>query len=401
MTAPGQAAAGGCGARARAAACRLAVAAGLLGGLWLGTGCETAAYYRQAAVGQGAILLKRTPIDRLLAAEETPGRLKEQLQLVACLREFAASELKLPVAGHYSSYVDVGRPFVVWNIHATPEFSLKPVTWWYPVVGRLKYRGYFTEPAARKYAAGMAGADVFVEGVRAYSTLGWFADPVLSTFVHHEELELAQLLFHELGHQRLFVSGDTDFNEAFATAVGEEGVRAWLQATGRPADWERYRAAMERQGSFIRLVQGAREELRRLFGEEEMSAERKGHDRRRLTDDEQADLRNRKAAVIERLRRDYANLKAAWGGYAGYDRWFAMPLNNAQLNTVATYHDLVPGFVALFRACGGDWELFYAEATKCGKLPQAERAARLRALTIGRGAEVTTNYSANGGRQGN
>ena len=225
----------------------------------------------------------------------------------------------------------------------------------------------------------LAGQDVYVEGVRAYSTLGWFADPVLNTFVDHAEIDLAQLLFHELGHQRLFVKGDTDFNEAFATAVGEEGVGRWLQAVGRAADVENYRAALERQGQFVRLVQGAREQLRQLYGETEGDETGVGAKPRKIPV-AGADRRGRKAEVIAQLRRDYAALKSSWGGYAGYDRWFSLPLNNAQLNTVATYHDLVPGFQALLQSCGGDLHQFYAEAARIGKLSPSVRRARLKDL---------------------
>ena len=355
---------------------RLWLAVGTLAGVVCLAGCQTAAYYRQAAKGQWQILANREPVEGLLAKEATPEKLKEQLRLVLRLREFAASELKLPVNGHYQRYVDVGRPFVVWSIHATPEFSLKPTTWWYPIVGRLKYRGYFAEAEARAYAATLAGQDVYVEGVRAYSTLGWFADPVLNTFVDHAEIDLAQLLFHELGHQRLFVKGDTDFNEAFATAVGEEGVRRWLQAVGRAADWENYRAALERQGQFVRLVQGARERLRHIYGETEGDETGVGA-RSQKIQAAVTDQRGQKAGVIAQLRRDYEALKALWGGYAGYDRWFSLPLNNAQLNTVATYHDLVPGFQALLQSCGGDLPQFYEQAARVGKFSPGVRRSRL------------------------
>ncbi|GDY19420.1 aminopeptidase [Verrucomicrobiota bacterium] len=358
---------------------RLWLTAGMLAGVGLLAGCQTAAYYRQAAMGQWQILANREPIGELLAGEETPEKLKAQLRLVLSLREFAERELKLPVNGHYERYVDVGRPFVVWSVQATPELSLKPTTWWYPIVGRLKYRGYFAEADAREYAATLAGQDVYVEGVRAYSTLGWFADPVLNTFVDHGENDLAQLLFHELAHQRLFVKGDTDFNEAFATAVGEEGVRRWLQAVGRAADWENYREALARQGQFVRLVQGARERLRRVYAESEAgggaTVARPKENVATVTE-----RRAGKAEVIAQLRRDYEALKSTWGGYAGYDRWFALPLNNARLNTVATYHDLVPGFHALLQACGGDLAKFYAAAARVGKLPSSVRRARLMEL---------------------
>ena len=358
---------------------RLWLAVGTLAGVVFLAGCQTAAYYRQAAKGQWQILANREPIGELLAGEGTSEKLKEQLRLVLRLREFAERELKLPVNGHYQRYVDVGRPFVVWSIHATPEFSLKPTTWWYPVVGRLKYRGYFAEAEARAYAATLAGQDVYVEGVRAYSTLGWFADPVLNTFVDHAEIDLAQLLFHELGHQRLFVKGDTDFNEAFATAVGEEGVRRWLQAVGRAADWENYRAALERQGQFVRLVQGAREQLRHVYEESDADAGATVA-KPQKTAPTVTDQRGHKAEVIAQLRRDYEALKSSWGGYAGYDRWFSLPLNNAQLNTVATYHDLVPEFQALLQSCGGDLPQFYAQAAWVGKLSPSVRRARLKDL---------------------
>lgn len=347
--------------------------------LGLGSGCQTAAYYSQAARGQWQILAGREPVGKLLADEKTPEELRRQLRLVLRLREFAERELKLPVDGHYERYVDVGRPFVVWNVQATPEFSLRPRTWWYPIVGRVKYRGFFAEADARAYAATLPGQDVYVEGVRAYSTLGWFKDPVLNTFVNHEELDLAQLLFHELGHQRLFVSGDTDFNEAFATAVGEEGVRRWLQVAGRSADWEQYRVALARQDQFVRLVQGARAELRKLYGETGAeSASARGAVA--LAAARAAELRRGKTEIIAQLRRDYEALKISWSGYGGYDRWFARPLNHAQLNTVATYHDLVPAFQELLQACGGDLAKFYDAAAKCGKLAQAERLSQLRKL---------------------
>ena len=196
------------------------------------TGCQTASYYTQAVRGHLQIVHRQQPIAELLQQPGTPEPLKARLRLVLAMREFAAQELRFPVNGHYLRYADLGRSNVVWNVTATPEFSMTAMDWWYPVVGRLAYRGYFVESAARQHAAELAaqGFDVDVGGVQAYSTLGWFRDPVLNTFVHEPETELAELLFHELAHQRLFVSGDTDFNDAFAEAVSEEGTRRWLHA---------------------------------------------------------------------------------------------------------------------------------------------------------------------------
>lgn len=200
---------------------------GLLLGALLETGCQTAGYVSQVIRGQHQIWKRQEPIDTLLASEETSPALKHQLALVLQLRRFAEHELKLPANGHYLRYADLQRRFVVWNVYAAPEFSLTPKSWWYPVVGSLDYRGYFSEEKARAHAAELRarGFDTYVGGVTAYSTLGWFRDPVLNTFIHEPEADLADLLFHELAHQRLFIPGDTEFNEAFATAVAEEGTR--------------------------------------------------------------------------------------------------------------------------------------------------------------------------------
>jgi predicted aminopeptidase len=213
------------------------------------SGCHTASYYQQAASGQLEILSKREPIAELLADSQTRPALRDKLQLVLDLREFAEHELRLKTDGHYLLYADLGRRFVVWNVYAAPEFSLEPKKWWYPVVGSLKYRGFFSEEDAKRYGADMAkqGYDVYVGGVDAYSTLGWFKDPVLNTFIHHSPPELAELLFHELAHQRVFAKGDTDFNEAFATAVGEEGVRRWIAAHGDAEMRAQYEVALRRK----------------------------------------------------------------------------------------------------------------------------------------------------------
>src|SRR5262245_58234042 len=205
--------------------------AGVLCLPWL-AGCGTVGYYAQAIRGQCQILHRQEPIARLLQDTNTPPRLRQRLELVLRLREFAERDLGLDANGHYRHYADLRRPFAVWNVYAAPEFSLKAKAWWYPVVGRLEYQGYFDEAKARRYASRLAtdGYDVYVGGVPAYSTLGWFRDPVLNTFVFDDDVDLADTLLHELAHQRLFVAGDTDFNEAFATAVAEAGVQRWLRA---------------------------------------------------------------------------------------------------------------------------------------------------------------------------
>src|SRR5437773_522045 len=238
------------------------------------SGCRTLSFYGQAIKGQYQLLAHRQPIEKLVADSNTPARLKSQLELLQNLRAFAGKELKLPVDGHYTKYVDVHRRFVVWNVEAAPEFSMEPKTWWYPLVGSLSYRGYFSERSATNYGAALhhKGYDVFVGGASAYSTLGWFKDPVLNTFIFDPEPDLAETIFHELGHQRVFARGDTDFNEAFATTVGQEGARRWLRSKGDTNAFDHYEAELRRNNQFVHLIMNARLELGTLYGDEKNEA---------------------------------------------------------------------------------------------------------------------------------
>ncbi len=188
-------------------------------------GCRQVAYYGQAVAGQVEILNLQEPLPRLIEDPATPEALRQRLALVMDIRRFAESGLSLPAGGHYLAYADLGRPFAVYSVFAAPEFSLTPKTWCYPVIGCAAYRGYFSATAAREYAAGLreASYDVYVAGVPAYSTLGWFRDPVLNTFIHREPADLAALVFHELAHQVLYVRDDTTFNESFAKVFVVEG----------------------------------------------------------------------------------------------------------------------------------------------------------------------------------
>ena len=352
------------------------------------TGCQTASYYTQAIRGQCQIWNRQRPIHSLLEDPNTPELLKQRLRFVLEVRDFAETKLKLPANGHYLRYADLDRRFAVWNVYAAPEFSLTPKSWWYPVVGRLEYRGYFAEQRARQYAAKLKrqGLDVFVGGVTAYSTLGWFRDPVLNTFIHEDDADLAELLFHELAHQQLFVAGDTDFNEAFATAVAEEGLRRWMEERRDPAAAEKYHAAIHRTAQFIKLVAGAREKLKSIY-EPELPP-RASPGQRRRSDSEK---RHEKQRVIGELRLGYAQLKAEWGGRKDYDAWFAHSLNNAQLNTVDTYYNLVPAFRRLLQEHDGNLETFYGAASALGKLKEEERRARL--SQVGRGGALNRNDS--------
>ncbi len=327
--------------------------------------CETVGYYSQAARGQLAIVFGREDIQRLLQQQDLPEELAIKFERVLEIREFAESELMLPVSDHYSTYVDIEREHVVWNVFAAPEFSIDPVNWCYPIAGCVSYRGYFSEQSALRYAQKLQedGYDVYTGGVDAYSTLGWFEDSVLSTVLTRDDYQLAGLIFHELAHQLVYVPGDTTFNESFATAVEREGVRRWLTTVNDATSLDAAMLDHERQQQFVDLIAQYRDEFAQLY-EQEMAANA---------------MRDRKTELQQDLRLAYENLKQQWQGYAGYDEWFSSSLNNAQLSTVASYNDLLPFFSELFEQSNRDFSSFYSEVKGIADLSEAEQNQLLRA----------------------
>lgn len=345
---------------------RLVQGLALLAALAL-SGCANIAYYAQAVGGHLQLMQAARPIPDWLADPATAADLKPKLVEIRSMRDFASQELALPDNGSYRSYADLKRPFVVWNVFAAGEFSAQPFEWCMLVVGCVNYRGYYAKAEAEALAARLAaeGLDTWVGGVPAYSTLGHFDDPVLNTFLRYGQNEVARTIFHELAHQKVFVSGDSAFNESFATAVEEEGMSRWLATHGTPAHLLAFREQQGRKARFAALVQDYRERLGRLFDQKTMPPE---------------DMRRAKAGILAELRRDYADLKTAWGGYAGFDPWFAGPLNNAQLASVALYTRWVPAFEALLREEGGDLPRFYARVQALADLSKPERQKALAAL---------------------
>lgn len=328
-------------------------------------GCQSAGYYAQAVQGQSALLLKRQSIPRLLANPATDPDLRVRLENVQRIRVFAVEQLGLPAKKQYARYVDLGREYPLWSVMATPELSLAPKVWRYWFVGSLSYRGFFKQAMAERYAEELRaeGFDVYLSGIPAYSTLGWFHDPVLSSFIRQPEAELAELLFHELTHQVLFVPGDTTFNESLAVAVAEEGLRRYSDKY--PQDLARVALAKQRRDDFVKLVLEYRGRLQKAFAAAaDTEAKRRG-----------------KAEVYAALQAAYAEQKVRWGGYAGYDNWFSS-LNNAKLNTIDTYYDLVPALQALLRQKQGDIPAFFDACRALARLDKKLRHQQLNALLL-------------------
>ena len=324
----------------------------------LTSGC----YVLQAVGGQVEVLRRSEPIERVLADPATPAATRRGLELTVAAREFATTRLDLPASRSYRSYADLGRPYVLWNLVATPEFSVEPRRWCFPVAGCVAYRGYFHEQAARDQALRLAirGNDVSVGGVPTYSTLGHLPDPVFDAMLGWRETRLVGTIFHELAHELLYVPGDSEFNEAFASVVEEEGVRRWLVQQGREVELRQWQAANAREAQFARLLRDTRRRLERLYRSE--------------LDD--AAKRIEKQREFGRLEFEYERLRASWAGYGGFDGWFRRTVNNAHLASVATYRDCMPGLQREL-AESGSLPAFYERARTLAKLPARERARML------------------------
>ena len=325
--------------------------------------CRSIPYYDQAINGQMEILRNKEPISDLVDNPETPAQLRKKLMFIQGVRDFAAKELHLQVNDHYLSYVALDRPYVVWNVIAAPQFSMTPKTWCFPIVGCVSYRGYFAEKDARQFGDSLRqkGYDVFIGGAIAYSTLGWFDDPVLSTFIPLSEPDTAALIFHELAHGILYVKDDTAFNESFATAVEQEGLVRWQASVNDPKGYEKWLRKHRLHRQFTDLISKYRTRLAALYARDLPSTAK----------------RNQKAAVFTQMRAAFRDLKSDESGMAVYDAWFNYPLNNAQLISVSTYHNWVPAFGRMLSDSGGNLEKFYRE---CGRLAKKEPAERHRIL---------------------
>ena len=321
--------------------------------------CRSLPYYEQAIDGQMQILQNQKPISDLIENPETPADLREKLLLIQSARTFAEKELQLPVNDHYLSYVELNRSYVVWNVFAAPEFSLTPETWCFPIVGCVTYRGYFKEADARRFGDALTqkGYDVYIGGAIAYSTLGWFDDPILSTFINLSASDTVALIFHELAHGLLYIPDDTAFNESFATAVEQEGLKRWQMFSGSSqdyADWHRKRHYRQK---FIALVSKFRTRLQVLYESKRPTNEK----------------RNQKAAVFNQMQSEFRALESNHPAMAVYRAWFNRPLNNAQLISVSTYHDWVPAFSKMLSDSNGDLKKFYEQCRQLAKKEPQER----------------------------
>jgi len=326
--------------------------------------CGSIRYYAQAVHGQGELVFKRQPVRKLLHDPATDPKLATRLSLALAAREFASRHLGLPDNRSYTTYVALHRPYVVWNVFATPRYSVEAVRHCFPIAGCVAYRGWFSEAAAEADAARMRrrGDDVWVGGVPAYSTLGWFADPILSSMLHWDDDELAATIFHELAHQLIYAKSDTAFNESFASFVQTEGLREWRASRGLPPGDDDAQAMAD---GFTKLVLGLRDRLKALYAS--------GVDIEAMEAGKQRE--------ITAFRKRYADWRDAYfPNDHRYDAWVAGPINNARLLPFGLYDQWTPAFATLFRESGGQWPAFYAQVRALAREPRAKRDVALQGL---------------------
>jgi len=302
---------------------------------------------------------KRVPITELIEYENTPDQKKALFENILQIRQFASEHLLLPDNKSYSTYVDLEDEYVVWNVFAAPEFSLTPISSCFLLVGCLQYKGFFARQDAIDFAEALrrSNNDVYVGGVSAYSTLGWFDDPILSSMLVYGEFRLANVIFHELAHQLIYIKDDSAFNEAFATAVGDYGVRQWLQEKQREVDLTHLKRNNQWEVAFIDLVLETKEQLEKLYESD-------------LNPDQ---MKNQKQIIFDKLRSDYYALKTSWDNPPDYDKWIEHDLNNAKIASVVTYHDLAGSFSTLLSLSDNDLPLFYQRVRFLGSLSKEDR----------------------------
>ena len=322
-------------------------------------GCADLGYYWHSANGHLAVMNKRVDIDDLLADNSLETDLRERLALVQEIRRFSIERLQLPANGSYDSYVELDRSYVIQNLFAAPEFSTRLYEWCYPIIGCASYRGYYDEDRMLAYADDLKsqGLEVYIGQVSAYSTLGWFDDPVLSSFINWPDYRLAGLLFHELTHQQIYIDDDTTFNESLASAVQQVGTELWLKSQNRIEDLDKLLRWLAYREQAIKLIESTRETLEELYASEISAAEK----------------RERKIQVFAEARNRHSTIAKTHRVSGGFTRWFTDDLNNAKIGSVATYNSQVPAFINMIHAHQLDFKAFFNYADAVGALEKPVR----------------------------
>lgn len=290
-------------------------------------------YVLRAGYEEARLLWRRQPIDALLAQPDTDPATRAKLELVGAVRAYAADHIGLQVGGSYTSVATVEAGQVVHVVSAAPRDRLVPVTWWFPIVGRVPYRGYFDRTDADDFAADLErqGNDTMVRPAVAFSTLGWFDDPLLSTMLRDDQSRLAETVIHELTHATRYLPNQAAFNESLAMFVGLRGAEDFFAA----------------HGDAVRANHLAARWADALTFSDALAAVTARLDAAYATGVEEAD----RQALFAALQREVADRQWLTAEYAGFWR---RPLNNAVIVHDQLYADRLPLFDAALACSGGN-----------------------------------------------
>ena len=324
--------------------------------------CNSLSYYGQAISGHIDLVARERPINDLLKDQKTSAALKQKLSLALEARAFATDQLALPDNDSYKQYADLERPYAVWNVIATPRYAIESKKWCFMIVGCLSYRGYFNQQDAQTLANQLRheGMDVIVSGAAAYSTLGWMDDPLLNTVVRRNDGSMVGIIFHELAHQVVYAKGDSAFNEAFATAVEDEGLRRWYTLHDNEQAYHAYREKKAQQQMIYLQLQETRAQLDAIYHQA-------------IPDEEKQREKERIFAGLKMWYQDWRQTHQ----YAGFDDWMSKELNNAHLALIATYQQMVPDFLLALQSVDGDMKKFFGLVSTMTELDNAQRRLQL------------------------
>lgn len=314
------------------------------------TGCQLP-YYLRNAYGQAEILWAREDIQRALLREELSSEDKEKIRLVQDVRKFAKEKFNLNTDKNYGSFVQLDRPFVTYVVNAAEPWALKTYEWDYLIVGRMPYKGFFQEELAKKEKMQLEkkGLDVYLRGVTAYSTLGWFRDPILSSMLRGKPHDLVNLIIHESVHATLYIKNSADFNEQLATFIGNKGTEIYY---------------LEKEGPSSKTVQLIQDENHddQVFSDfisAEIDALKKWYSLYQGPKENSVKAQRLKEIQVRFSKNIQPQLKTS-----NYLRFAEIELNNARLSLYKTYMNDHSQFEALYEKVGRDMQEFLRQVQK-------------------------------------
>lgn len=318
-------------------------------------------YLMKSGYGQMKLLSSRQPIEEALQNSQLEESKKRKLRLAQEAREFSEKELNLKATKNYTSYVELGRPYVTYVVSAAPKWELTHYQWSYPFMGKMPYKGYFNESDSIEEETELQkeNLDTYMRGVSAYSTLGWFNDPILSSMLSYDDYDLVNTIIHETVHATLYIKHAADFNERLATFLGNKGAEQfYLKKEGAESPTlKQIRMENEDQTLFSQFISTELKELAKWYKElpisersEEKRKRRIHHIQEKFTQELQPQLKS-----------------------DSFKKFPDLNLNNARLLVYKTYMQDLGDFQKLYELLDQNYSRFIS---KCQSLEKADDPAQ-------------------------